>query len=316
MSFDVQNAAHVAGGEVVPLKPIELVGIDVTPSIDTLSSQVTGAGDTVLVARSTGGVARVFGYVKELPAEEVTLVDEANYLTTGQAVWFALVLMRHKNAGAFSKLWVPGTVAAVASAVEPTFAEIATYLGLDEKNSTFAIVGSIRFHRSADTVIDVATKSIGRPYYTDTAKKTGEMADTTDPSTLVAYPGGHMDFHVDLTDFYGLGAGALAVDGAKLPEFPWGGEVSYYEYIPGEDGAGAGGDITLRTGISGTADTTSDLQILLAATALGSAPTGASPTGSQFAPGDNLDIEVEAAPTAFTAGAGILRVFLKEYRPY
>lgn len=314
MSFDVQNASLVAGGEGVPLKPIELEGLHVTPSIESANSQVTGAGATDLFARHTGGRARIFGVVQDFLADEVQVIDEDNYLASGEAVWFALVIIQHKNQGSVSALWVPGTVAAVASAAKPTFAEIKTFLDLDDKEATFGIAGDIRFHRSADTVIDVATSSERRPAYTDDSKKNGILADTTDPTTLSATPGGYADFAVDLTTASGVGVGNLFVDGADLPSFPYGGRVDKLEYIGAVDGTA--GDVVIKAQIDGTEVTGSDLALTAANTAVPSKVDGGAPSaGADFLPGQGLDLEMDTVTAAFTAGSGTIRVHFSEYLP-
>ena len=164
MAFDVETAILVAGGEVVPLKPVEIEGLQVTPSVATRSSQAAAAGATVLVARHLGGRARIFGFSRDFQAAETEVVNQAvNFLTLGQAVWFTAVAVQHRNAGQVSVLWVPGTIATFATVARPTLAQIKTFLDLDDKEATLGIVGDIRFHRSADTVIDVATSPTRRP---------------------------------------------------------------------------------------------------------------------------------------------------------
>ena len=317
MSFDVLNASLVAGGEGVPVLPVLLEGLHVQPSFETLSSQVTGDAATVLVLRHTAGAARIFGFVKEFDAAELAVVTTSGvaHLTAGQAQWFAVVVVKHKNAAAISILAVGGTVAAFASVAKPTHAEILTALGLDDANAILGILGDIRFYRVSDVVIDVATESIRRPWYTFDAKKTSRgLKDQADPTTLLAVPDGHVDFPIDLATAFGLGAGVLMIDGADLPSWPYGGEITGLEYLGTVDGAGAGGDITLLAGIDGVAVTGGALQLLLAGTSVPAKVDSTAVTATaSFKPGDGLDIEVDAAATAFTAGSGIVRVHLSRY---
>lgn len=320
MSFDVQNAASVAGGEVVTPLPLSLEGLKVEPSFLTLSSQATGDDATVLVARHSGGRAYIHGVVKDFAAAEQTLVSTTGEqyagFTVGQAVWFACVAVQHRSAGDVSVLFVPGAVADVADAVVPTFDEIKAYLDLDDRAS-FVICGDVRFHRSADTVIDVATSDLRRPAYTDDANKTSAIKDASDPegSGLAERFWGYLDFPIDLAAAFGLGAGALYVDSFPLPNLQYGGRIGPMEYVGTVAGAGAGADITLKTGIDGTEVTGSDMQLLLATTDIPSTvPTGGTPSAADvFKAGDGLDIEVDAADTAFSSGSGVVKVPIYEF---
>jgi hypothetical protein len=309
--FDVQTAGAVAGGEAVTPLPISLEGLRVYPGVETPSSQVTGAGATVLAARYGGGRVRMPRSVRDFAPAEVVIVSEDNYLALGEAVYATAVGVQHRNAGGTSVLFVLGAIAALADAVAPTVAEIKEALGLDDY-ATVAVCGDVRFHRSADTVIDVAVTDKRRPAYIDDGLKTGLILDPADQSAMGGVPAGHIDFPVDLTGYSGVGAGNLAVDGAKFPSFPFGGTIDTLEYIPGLDGVA--GDITLKAAIDGTEVTGSDLNLLVANTGLGDAIPTSSPTAANsFKPGDGLDIEVDAVGTSFTAGSGILRVHLSRY---
>lgn len=314
--FDVQNASLVAGGEGVPLKPVELEGLYVVPSIATISSQITGAGATTLVARHEGGRARVFGKVRDYIGAETTVISEANYLVSGQAVWFSLVCVQHRNAGQVSLIWVPGTVAALADVVKPTFAQVQSFLGLDAKESTFGYCGSTRFTRVSDVVIDVATSDFARPAYTDESNKVELISAVDDKSTLLAVPAGHLDFACDLTSCSAVVAGSLYIDGAKLPDFPYGGRIDSMEYIPAVAPAGVAADIDLLPGIDGTACTGGLLTLLLATAAIPTPKLSTAVTAlNDFDIGATLDIEVDEKTTSFTAGSGTLRVHISEYIP-
>jgi hypothetical protein len=315
MSFDVETAPLVAGGEVVPLKPVELEGLHASPPIATRSSQAAGAGATVLVAKRLGGRARVFGHVRDFQAAENTVISQNNYLTLGQAVWFALVVVQHRNAGAVSLLWVPGTVAAVASAAKPTLAQIKTFLDLDDGEATLGICGDIRFHRSADTVIDVMTTPKRRPAYTDDSQKTSYEADAATKSSLVLEPRGFVDFHANLVSLSAVTPGNLAIDGSDLPAFPYGGKITKFQYLQGQAPTGAGASIQLALQFDGVLVAGSQLALTLANTALGQPPVEATPSSAFDFLGHELDLEVDTVTTAFTGGAGTLRVYVSEYVP-
>lgn len=310
--FDVPTASAVAAGEVVTPLPISFEGLRVEPGVETPSSQVTGAGATVLSARHTGGRARMPSSCRDLaPAEVVVINAAAAHLAQGEAVYVTGFAVQHRNAGVLSILFLAGTVAALADAEPLTVAEAKTELGLDDY-ATVGIIGDLRYHRSADTVIDVAATDERRPAYIDDAKKTGLLLDPAAPSGMGAEAAGYVDFPVDLTAYSAVTPGQLAVDGAQLPKFPFGGRVDSLEFIPGEDGVA--GDIILQAGIDGTEITASDLNLTAANTALGGAPPTSTPTAAQdFKPGQGLDIEVDTVTSAFTAGSGTLRVHVSKY---
>lgn len=312
MSLDVLYASHVAQGEPYVPAPISVAGLFIALAAIP-SSQLTGDDSTVLRAGYTDGRAKVYDVVRDFAGAEAVVMSSSGsqLFAAGYAQYFTLVAVQHKVSAAVTLLWVAGTVAVVADAAVPTMTEIQAALG---DNPHFAICGDIRFHRSADTVIQAKTETTRRPAYTDESKKTGLTKDQSDVTNLQAEFAGYVDIPIDLTNAYTLGAGVLAQDGLALPPFPLGGYVAAWEYIPGTDGAGAGGDITARLGIDGTVEASSDLQILLAATALGAAPTRvALSTVLPFIQGEGLDVEVEAAATAFTAGSGTLRAELWKY---
>lgn len=312
MTFDVENAAHVAGGEAAPVLPILIDGLEPEPAILTLSSQAMGDDDTVLVARHTGGRVRIFGRVKEFAPSEQTVVatDGSAYLAVGQAVWFALVAFQRATGGAIALRWVPGSVAAVADAAKPTFDEIKKFLDLDER-APFAICGDIKFHRSADTVVDSSTETIRRPAYTFVERKTGYERTQ---ANLGERFWGFVDLPVDLTALSGLNAGDLYVDGAKLPDLPYGGRIGWVQYLGEVAGAGAGADLTIKPHIDGTVVTTDGLQLTLTNTALPSTVDSAEITGANtFKPGATVDLELDVKGTAFTGGSGVVRLAIYEY---
>ena len=318
MAFDVLNASVVAGGEGVPVLPVLIEGIKLQPSVTTLVEQLTGDDDTTLVLSHTAGAVRIFGHVKEFDAAEIIVVDTtaAAHLVAGQAQWFALCAVKHKNAAAVSLLAVPGTVAVFALVAKPTFAEILTFLGLGAEAADIAICGDIRFYRVSDVVIDVATESIRRPWYTDDAKKTGlGIKDLADPTTLTAIPAGHMDFPLDLVTASAVTPGNLLIDGAALPKWPYGGRIDNMEYIASVAPTGASADVDFLVQLDGVVVTGTDMNLLLATAAVAAAPVvgGTASAAYSFKPGVGLDIEVDAVTNVFTAGSGVLRVHLSKY---
>jgi|6_EtaG_2_1085325.scaffolds.fasta_scaffold00031_98 hypothetical protein len=318
MSLDVYNASMVAGGESsLSMPPLEVRGLEVIPAVETLSSQLTGDTDSVLTIAYKKGAVRMFGYVKEFQQTELTLISTSGeaHMTAGQAQWYTLCAVQHRNAGAISVIAVAGTIAAFASVAKLTFAEILAALGKGDADANVVILGDARFYRSADTVMEVAVDGDRRGWFVDEADKTMLGVKTTaDVSTLNEVYGGFMDFPVDLTTLSGVTPGNLAVDGADLPKWPFGGTIQGLEYIGTVDGANSGADITLKAQIDGTAVTDSDLNLTLANTAVPSTVDGSTPSANDsWAPGDGFDIEVDAVDTAFTAGSGIVRVHLGRY---
>jgi hypothetical protein len=326
--IDVENSSFVAGGEPYVPPPIEIEGLELKPSTVTLCSQTTGDADTKLVLSYTGGRAKVFGVVKDFPAAEVIVVNTsgAQYeqgsgltlveFSSGMAVWFTLVAVQHSVSGAIGLVAVPGAIAAVASAVVPTFDEIKEALGLDDR-ATFGICGDIRFHRSADTTIDVATRRVRRPAYVEDTKKTSFLADQGAPTTMGVRFFGHLTLPLDLAAASAKSAGQMVVDGLTLPYLPYGGYVGAPEYIGGVAGAGVGADLTFLLNIDGTPTTGGGvLQLVLATTAIPAKVSGTAPTGAhKFKSGATLDLELDVKTTVFSGGSGIVRVPVWEYVP-
>ena len=315
MSFDVPQSGAIAQGEVWTPPPIALEGMHVNPPSVALSTQVTGDDVTTLRAACTGGRVKIYGRVRDLIAEEVAVAvsQGGNYLVAGEAVWFAKVAVQHTPNGAIDVVYVPGAIAVVANVAKTTDAEIIAFLDLGD-DGTYVICGDIRFHRSADTVIDSQVSDTRRPAYVDQDDKTELLADQTDNSNLGERFWGYLDFAIDLTTAHGLGAGVLMVDSAELPSFPFGGRLGAMKYIGAVAAAGVGADIDLRLGIDGTPVTGGILNLLLAGCGVPSTVAeGAEPTAlADFNQGDGLDIEVDEAATAFTAGSGTIRVGIYE----
>ncbi len=320
MTFDVQNADRVVQGEIYTPPPIKIEGLQVLPPVATPNSQAAGDDSTVLRALLKGGRVKLFDTVLDRIDEEFAVIttsgaqyDDGTGFALGYAVWFTAVAVQHKVNAAINIMFIPGAVALEANAVVPTVAEIEAAIGDHE---LYAILGDIRYHRSADTVIDTQVTGVRRPAYVDDSKKTGVTLDSEDATTMAKKFWGYVDLPVDLTDAFALGAGVLAFDGVPLPKLPLGGELGEFLAIPAVDGAGVGADMTFRLGLDGTPLTGNDLQLLLAASAVGQAPTagaGAYASTPSFKSGATLDVEVEAAATAFTAGMAILRVEIWEY---
>lgn len=310
--LDVHNAEHFTGG-LTQLPTFWVEGVFVEPPTTTRSSQVTGAGATALRGGRTGGFVKIGERVRFFAgAEDAILSRAAAFLTSGQAVWHTLVGFPHRVSGNIDLRWVPGDVAAVASAVEPTKAEIAEYLELDERQA-FVVCGSIRHHRSADTVIVHQVKDGGRPCYVEETAKSTLTWDETDQSNMGEVEGGHIDFAVNLVQLSGVAAGSFYIDGAQLPRWAFGGRIYRLEYIPGLNGTGAGATQDVIANIDGTPTTGGTLTLTLA-NAVVPTPVVSNITGAnKFKAGDTLDIEVDNVGTDFTAGTGTLRVHLKRY---
>jgi hypothetical protein len=327
MSLDVVIASHVAGGESFFQAPVEVRGLYVEPPSETLSSQVTGDGTTTLRARYTGGRVRIFDRVKDFTGDEVNVAVQsgsqldygAGSLSSGNAIWFTLVATQHRVSGAIGLVWVPGAIAAVASVAKPTDDEIRSYLDLATSEQwTFVKLGSIRFYRSADTTIVHQTDSSERPSCVDTAKKTAATADAVATDGLEERFWGYIEIPITLASAFALAAGDLYA-APTAPWFPYGGKIVDWEYIGAVSGAGAGADMTMKLQIDGVEVTGSSIQLLLANTAVsagGSKVGDAGITAAHiFKPKSVIGIEVDAKPTAFTAGSGVLRIAVMEFVP-
>lgn len=325
MTLDFQNADHVAGGATFIQSPCEIHGVYPEPPIATQSAQTTGDGTTTLRARYTGGRVRIFDRVLDIIGAEVAVATQTGSqldyggatLSSGNAIWFALVAVQHRNTGAISLVWVPGAIAAVASVVVPTYDEILEYLGLDDEQAYLAVCGDVRFYRSADTTILCRTNYDRRPAHVDTAKKTsaGDTVQATADGGEEEW-GGIIEIPITLASAFALTAGDL-YQAFPLPSVPYGGKIVSWEYGSLVSGAGAGADMTLKLQIDGTVVTGSDTQLLLATTAVsatgGRVAGGTITAANLFKPGQVLGVEVDAKPTAFTAGSGILRIYWRKF---
>ena len=319
--LDAENAVNVAGGEPFVPAPLSIEGLEVIPSILTQPRQLTGDDDTRLVLRYTGGRAKVWDYTRDFVPGEITLIDTtaAEYkqgtklFASGNAVWFALVAVKHGPTAAINLLAVPGAIAAVADAVVPTFDEIKAFLSLDERAS-FVVCGDIRFHRSAATVIGVATSAARRPAYVDESHKTSALVDRDDTSTLGSEFWGYVDVPIDLVTAYAKTEGDLVIDGMALPPLEYGGYLGTAEWITAQAATGSGADIDLQLGLDGT-DCTGGAVNLLLGTVIVGAPIAfsACTANHKFKPGATLDVKLSDKDVAFTAGSGVVRVPVFKY---
>lgn len=330
MIMDLILAAAFLGGESFERVPFEVHGLEVLPPTETLSSQVTGTGATVLRAKYTGGRIRFGEKVYDFTGDEVvvstTAAQFAQYadgavsvsFSSGNAVWFSLVAVQHKVNGAVNLVWVPGTIAAAASAVVATQAEILEFLGLTGEAANVLVLGDIRFHRSADTAVQVKTTGGRRPAYVLESNKTTTTENANDPEGMEERFWGWLEVPITYASAFALNAGDIYA-APTLPPLPYGGKIRDWEVVGAVSGAGAGADMTLKLQIDSTEVTGSSIQLLLAGTAIAAGGVKVADAGisaaNVFKPGSTLGIEVDAKPTAFTAGSGVIRIQIWEFVP-
>lgn len=327
MTLDVQNANKVAGGEIYTPPPIQIEGITVEPALITPCSQVTGDAATVLRARLRAGRVKVFGKtIDVLPSENALVTTTTDYrqyvggvavrqFTAGMAVWFTAVAVQHRVSGAIGVVWVPGLIAAVANAIYLTATEIAA--ALDDQD-VLAILGDVRFHRSADTVVRVQVTDVRRPSYVDSAEKTGVVADQAAQTSLTPEFRGFLELPIDYTQGTAVGAGNNYYNDLPGYNFPFGGylDVDNSRFVNELAGVGVGASLTLKVWL-GNAEVTGVTWVLPVATSgvpATVAPTGAASGGTnRFDQNEVIDIEIDAAAAAYTAGRGTLRIPVYEY---
>ena len=335
MSLDTSQAACVAGGETFDAQPLQIEGLFLLPPTKTISTQVTGNDSTVLRAGFTAGRARLIDSVQDFVPTEVGVVTTsgAQYsqsgvtpeFAVGNAVWATAVAIQHRNAAAISIVWVFGTLAALADAVAPTQDEIKTAVdGTDQ--GRYTVLGDILFVRTADTVVDHYVSNKRRVAYVDEANKTSVAGEQDDQDgTMGLRYWGHVDYTLHLPSVFAASAGDQVAK-TEAPALPFGGLLGQLEYIPTVDAAGAGGDISLRPNVNNpgaaaaVAADGDDLQLLLATAILGTTTSNTRAPESyttlpNFKPGATLSVELQAKPTAFTAGSGTLRQHVWEYIP-
>lgn len=325
MSIDILAALLVAGGSSFIAAPVVIDGCHVEPPTTTLSSQVTGDDTTTLYARITSGRVKLGDASIDLPGEEVRVGYQngsqldigSDTLASGYAVWYTAIAIRHRKSSAIEVVWVNGSIAAVASAVVATEAEIRTALGLDD-HTLIAILGDIRFHRSADTVIDVKTTGGRRPAYVETTKKTTVTEDAASPDGMEEVDGGYIDIPVTLASAYALTAADLYA-AIPAPRWAWGGLIYDAEYIGEVSGANSSAEMQLKLQIDGVEVTGSALALTLANTAIAAGGCSVAAAGISaaniFKPDSTIGLEVDSKTTAFTAGSGVVRCYLRKYVP-
>lgn len=321
--MDVLLLALVAGGATFQPAPFDIEGLFLQPPIETLCSQTTGDGASTLRVRRSAGRVRCVDSVTDYNTTEDAVAtssghafqvnDTGTKLASGNAVWFTAVAVQHRPAGSVSILYVPGTVAALASAAVPTTTEVQDFLG---DGVVHVIIGDVLFYRSADTVIDVQISNERRPAYVHPDNKTGVVADQADQASLAGEFCCFMDIPIELISTSAVSDAGLYIDGLALPNLPFGGYVKDWRYRPTKVGTNAGATNTLRLALDGVDMTGNDLTITLALSAIGQVVNGdGSFSGSTniFKSGATLDVKVVSSATDFTAGQGFLQVEIWKY---
>ena len=328
MALDAPYGSAFAGGEVHEPPPFSIEGLFPLPPTQTISTQATGTGATLLRVGLSEGRVRLPEFSHDFTAQEVTVYTNAAQLTdfaSGYAVWCTAVAVQHRPAGSISIVHVIGTVAVVASVVKPTLAEIKT--AIDGSNQTsYMILGDTLFYRSADLVVDHRVDYERRPAYVDEANKSGAYASQDDQAAMGLEYWGAIDFYLDLTQAFAQTAGDQILK-TEAPALPFGGLCGQLEYAPAKDAAGAGGDISLRPNVdnpgaaAAVAADGDDLQLLVAGAVVGTTTSNTRAPGSYttdpyFKPGATISIELQAKPTAFTDGFGILKLHIWKCVPF
>lgn len=320
MSVDILFLSLLAGCMAYQPPAFIVEGMEPGPSVETLSSQLTGDSDTVLVARRNGGRVRIGDVVTDFNTDEDTIVSTSGdqysqagvtaEFSLGNAVWFTEVAVQHRVGGTVSIVWVPGEIGAVADAVYATAAEIKTYLG---ENERFVILGDVRYHRSADTTVKVLRTLLRRPAYVDESKKTGVTDSQATQSSMALKYHGTMDLFVDLTALSALNAGDLYIDGVDLPRFQFGGKLGKIQVVPVIAGVGVGGDKTIRVNVDGVALTGNDAQLLVADMTIGNFEEfDAAYSDPYFDAGSTLSLELQAEAADYTAGMVMVKIAIWE----
>lgn len=323
MAIDVLFLSLLAGCMSYQPPAFIIEGMEPGPSIETLSSQLTGDSDTTLVARRNGGRVRIGDVVADFSTSEDTLVTTtaAQYsqigvtaeFSAGNAVWFTEVAVQHRKGGAISIVWVPGEIAVAATATYVTAEEIKAYLGDNER---FVILGDVRFHRSADTVVAVQRSLERRPAYVDDSKKTGVTDSQAAQSSMSLEYRGTLDLFVDLTALSALGAGDIYIDDVDLPRYPFGGKLGKIQVVPFISGVGVAADKTIRVNVDGVALTGNDAQLLVADMVVGNTEEfDATYSNPYFDAGSTLSLELEAENADFTAGMVMVKITIWECVP-
>lgn len=103
---------------------------------------------------SAGALAIDGTVVNVNPAADIDLSNSgaAAPLASGQSVIYCLIYWRSKGDGAVRSAWVPGTVAAHATVVRPTIAQIKTALGIGD-DVVWMCVGETRLKCTGATAL-------------------------------------------------------------------------------------------------------------------------------------------------------------------
>ena len=322
--MDVILFALMAGGAPFQPPPFAVEGLYLEPSIETLCSQTTGDAATVLVIRRSAGRVRCVESVTDFLTDEDTIASSSGHayqvndtgtkLASGNAVWMTGVAIQHRPTGAVQIVYVPGAVAAVASAVYATQAEIQTWVDPDSIGVQFVILGDVLFYRSADTVITVRTTDERRPAYVQEDDKTGVTAAQDSQSDLASEFCCFMNVPADLTSISAVADDGTYIANMPLPNLPFGGLIKGWRYVPVVAGAGGGATNDVRLAIDGVDVTGGTLTITEANTAIGQGVGDFSGLGANtFLPGATLDIEVDTTATSFTGGSGFFQIEIWKY---
>ena len=322
--MDVLLLALVAGGATFQPAPFEIEGLHLEPSIETLSSQVTGDDVTTLVIRRSGGRVRCVESTTDFVTAEDTIAvssghayqvsDAGQKLASGYAVWMTAVAVQHRPTGAVEIVYVPGTVALLASVAVATQEEIQDWVDPDGVGVQFVILGDALFYRSADTVITVRISEERRPAYVHEDNKTGVTIAQDDQDSLAGEFCCYMNVPADLTSISAIADDDTYIANMPLPNLPFGGFIKGWRYVPTVAGVGAGATNDVRLAIDGVDVTDGTLTITEANTAIGQGVGDFSGLAANtFLPGATLDIEVDTTATAFTGGSGFFQIEIWKY---
>lgn len=309
------------GSEPFQPPPFDIEGLELEPSIETLSSQVTGDGaSTLIVRRSAGKIRCVLSTTEFATTEDVVATssghaynvnDAGTKLASGNAVWFTGIAVQHAPTGAVGIMYVPGAVAAVASAVVATQAQIQAVVG---DGVVWVIIGDVCFYRSADTVISTRVDRSRRPSYVLEANKTAVVYKQDDTSDMASEFACYVMVYVDYTSISAVADDGTYINGMLLPKFPFGGYIKGWRNVPVVAGVGAGASNVIRLAIDGVDCVGGDLTITEANTAIGQGVEDVAFTSANsFLPGASLDVEVDTTATSFTGGSGMLQIEIWKY---
>jgi len=322
--LDVQNANVVAGGETNFPPPFVIEGLYPKPPVRIISTQATGAGATALRLGISGGRVRLVDHVNDFTDQEIAvLTTAAAAMTSGQAVWVAVVAFQHRPNANVNTIAIVGNAAAVADAAKVDVGAIESRLG---ENARFVLLGDVLFHRSADQVIDHRVDYSRRPAYVDEANKAQNVASQGAQASMGLRYIGSIQLAITLATLSAASAGDL-VARFEAPATPFGGIVGKLEYVPIVNAAGAGAEADLRPNVINPGDSTpveadgNDLEIRVATAVVGTTTSNDRDpleytTGPYFKPGATIAIELQDKSDTFSAGSGTLLVHLWECVPF